>query len=136
MAKKIFGLASIPLGSDYIQPDIGEAEPGTAVIFLCEHEGKAYFTFDDAETTVTEGQGDYAVNILDSANPDDAAIMTAIKPKVDEMQREIAGVDGELLTTYSLVVLMAGVVADDADIKAAIAQTTTDKAAVEAKYGF
>ena len=49
---------------------------------------------------------------------------------------EVAGVDNALLQSYSLVELMAGVVADDATIKAAIAQTTTDKAAIEANYGF
>lgn len=135
MAKQIFGVANIPFDTDYIQPDIGEADPSTAVTYLCEYDNKSWYSYDDADVTVTEGQGDYAVNILQD-NDDDNAIKAAIKPLVEEMKMEIASVDGALLQTYSLVELMAGVVADDATIKAAIAQTTTDKAAIEANYGF
>ena len=52
------------------------------------------------------------------------------------MKLEKDAVDGDLLSQYSTIELMAGIVADDTDIKAAITKSTSDKADIEAKYGF
>ena len=137
MANKIFGVAQIPLMDDYIQPALAEgADPSTAVKFLTGHDGNDYFVYDDSVVTITTGQGDYNVNDLDASDSDDKAIIDAIKPKVADMKLEKDAVDGDLLTQYSTIELMAGIVADDTDIKAAITKSTSDKADIEAKYGF
>lgn len=137
MANKIFGVAQIPLESDYIQPVLDEgADPSTAVRFLAGYDGNDYFVYDDSVVTITTGQGDYKVNELDASDSDDKAIMDAIKPMVIDMKIEKDAVDGDLLTQYSTVELMAGIIADDTDIKAAITKSTSDKADIETKYGF
>ena len=92
--------------------------------------------YDDSVVTITTGQGDYKVNELDASDSDDKAIIDAIKPLVIDMKIEKDAVDGDLLTQYSTVELMAGIIADDTDIKAAITKSTSDKADIEAKYGF
>lgn len=137
MANKIFGVAQIPLMDDYIQPALAEgADPSTAVKFLAGYDGNDYFVYDDSVVTITTGQGDYKVNELDASDSDDKAIIDAIKPMVADMTLEKDAVDGDLLSQYSTIELMAGIVADDTDIKAAITKSTSDKADIEAKYGF
>ncbi len=137
MANKIFGVAQIPLMDDYIQPALAEgADPSTAVKFLAGHDGSDYFVYDDSVVTITTGQGDYKVNELDASDSDDKAIIDAIKPMVADMKLEKDAVDGNLLSQYSTIELMAGIIADDTDIKAAITKSTSDKADIEAKYGF
>jgi len=137
MANKIFGVAQIPLMDDYIQPALAEgADPSTAVKFLAGYDGSDYFVYDDSVVTITTGQGDYKVNELDASDSDDKAIIDAIKPMVADMKLEKDAVDGDLLSQYSTIELMAGIIADDTDIKAAITKSTSDKADIEAKYGF
>ena len=137
MANKIFGVAQIPLMDDYIQPALAEgADPSTAVKFLAGYDGNDYFVYDDSVVTITTGQGDYKVNELDASDSDDKAIIDAIKPMVADMTLEKDAVDGDLLSQYSTIELMAGIIADDTDIKAAITKSTSDKADIEAKYGF
>lgn len=134
MAKKIFSMNDIALPSNYVAPVLAEGVAPDAVLFLAIVNGKQYHSFDDADVTVTEGQGDAEVTILDATA--DAEELATVQAASQEVKSRLAAVEGKLLTDTSLVTLLAGIANSDADIIAKINGLQAEKDQVLADLGF
>jgi len=134
MAKKIFSMNDVALPSNYVAPVLADGVQPDAVLFLAIVNGKQYHSFDDADVTVTEGQGNAEVTILDSTA--DAEELALVQAASQEVTARLAQVEGKLLTDTGLVTLLAGIANSDADIIAKINGLQTEKDQVLANLGF
>lgn len=134
MAKKIFSMNDIALPSNYVAPVYAEGVAPDAITFLAIVNGKQYHSFDDAEVTITEGQGDVEVTILDATA--DADELAEVKTVSNEVAQQMAAIEGKLLTDTSLVTLLSGIVNNDADTIAKINDLQTEKDQALANLGF
>lgn len=134
MAKKIFSMNDIALPSNYVAPVMADGVAPDAVVFLAIVDGKQYHSFDDADVTITEGQGDVEVTILDAVA--DADALEAVKNASVVVRDRLSAVEGRLLTDTGLVSLLSGIVNNDADIIAKINGLQAEKDQVLADLGF
>ncbi len=132
MAKKIFSHANLPLNDDYVQPVVDAVE--NTPLFLASHDNKEWFSYDDANVTVTAGQGDYAVVVYDST--DDAVALKAMQDVSDAVRHGIDSIESDASVGRSTLSMLALIAADDATEKSRLAQVTTDKAAYLTSLGF
>ena len=129
MAKVIFSMtAGIPHGDDYTQPT------GDTPISLGEVDGKAYFSIDDGNTTITtDGANDsvYGVSVVSDA--DEKATLKASSNYVKDGLEDL---DRKFMEDKSMVDLLADVADDTSATKTAIADHKAAKAAFLSNLGF
>tara|TARA_A100001388_G_scaffold277684_1_gene270744 strand:+ start:35476 stop:35865 length:390 start_codon:yes stop_codon:yes gene_type:complete len=129
MAKVIFSMtAGLPHGDDYTQPT------GDTPISLGEVDGKAYFSIDDGNTTITtDGANDsvYGVSVVSDA--DEKATLKASSNYVKDGLEDL---DRKFMEDKSMVDLLADVADDTSATKTAIADHKAAKAAFLSNLGF
>ena len=132
MAKKIYSHANLPLNDDYVHAVVDAVE--NTPLFLASHDDKEWFSYDDGNVTVTEGQGSYAVTVYDST--DDAVALKAMQDVSDAVRHGIDSIESDASVGRSTLSMLALIAADDATEKSRLAQVTTDKAAYLTSLGF
>ena len=129
MAKVIFSMtAGIPHGDDYTQPT------GDTPISLGEVDGKAYFSIDDGNTTITtDGANDsvYGVSVVSDADE-----KAPLKTSSNYVKDGLEDLDRKFMEDKSMVDLLADVADDTSATKTAIADHKAAKAAFLSNLGF
>lgn len=129
MAKVIFSMtAGVPHGDDYTKPT------GDTPISLGELEGKAYFSIDDGNTTIsTDGANDsvYGVSVVS-----DAAEKATLKSSSNYVKNGLEDLDRKFMEDKSMVDLLADIADDTSATKTAIADHKAAKATFLSNLGF
>ena len=129
MAKVIYSMtAGIGQGDDYTAPT------GDTPISLGELNGKAYFSIDDGNTTITtDGANDsvYGVSVVSDANE-----KTAIKNSSSYVEQGLDNLDNDFMAGKKMIDLLSDVADDTSATKTAIADHKTAKANFLTNLGF
>ena len=129
MAKVIFSMtAGVPHGDDYTKPT------GDTPISLGEVDGKAYFSIDDGNTTIsTDGANDsvYGVSVVS-----DAAEKATLKASSSYVKNGLEDLDRKFMEDKSMVDLLADIADDTSATKTAIADHKAAKATFLSNLGF
>tara|TARA_B100002019_G_C21180993_1_gene553678 strand:- start:569 stop:958 length:390 start_codon:yes stop_codon:yes gene_type:complete len=129
MAKVIFSMtAGVPHGDDYTKPT------GDTPISLGEVDGKAYFSIDDGNTTIsTDGANDsvYGVSVVSDADE-----KANLKASSNYVKQGLEDLDRKFMEDKSMVDLLADVADDTSATKTAIADHKAAKATFLSNLGF